>query len=146
MSSNPYRSYFETQVRTAPPEKIMIMLYDGAIRFLRQARKAEEEGDRAGRLANVSRAVAIITELSNTLDHEKGGEVAENLDALYWFMIRELTRGNARKDQKPIDVSENILLDLHDGWVQALEKQQGAGAESEKDAEAPARKSMNAAI
>ncbi len=152
--SNPYRSYFENQVRTASPEKIMIMLYDGAIRFLRQARQALGQGDRAGKLKKVSRAVAIITELSNTLDHEKGGEVVENLDGLYWFMIRELTRGNVSGDQKPIDVCENILLELREGWVQAIENQQGAGVEQEnknspgyeEDAAGPVHRFLNVGI
>lgn len=150
--SNPYRNYFENQVRTASPERIMIMLYDGAIRFLRQARQALEQGDRVEKLKKVSRAVAIITELANTLDFEKGGEVAENLDGLYWFMIRELTRGNTRNDGNPIDVSENILLELREGWVQAVEKKQGGAehdesgkAEGEGDSEATPR-SMNAAV
>lgn len=150
--SNPYRNYFENQVRTASPERIMIMLYDGAIRFLRQARQAMEQGERVEKLEKVSRAVAIITELSNTLDFEKGGEVAENLDGLYWFMIRELTRGNTRNDGNPIDVSENILLELREGWVQAVEKNRGVAeqgetghAEGEDDSDATPR-SMNAAV
>lgn len=145
---NPYQNYFANQVRTASPEKIMIMLYDGAIRFLRQARQAMEEGDRVGRLKKISRVVAILTELSNTLDFEKGGEIAENLDGLYWYMIRELTSVNIRETVEPMDSAENILLELREAWVQAIAENKpetGAGAESGPREEAP-RKSMQASI
>ena len=130
---NPYQNYFENQVKTASPEQILIMLYDGAIRFLREARAAMESGDRIGRLEKKSRAVAILTELSSTLDFEKGGEIAENLDGLYWYMIRELTRPNNGDDPEPMKVSEDILMDLRDGWVQAIEKKRAGGEEAVAD-------------
>lgn len=127
---NPYQNYFENQVKTASPGQILIMLYDGAIRFLREARAAMESGDRIGRLEKTSRVVAILTELSNTLDFEKGGEIAENLDGLYWYMIRELTSANGREGTEALTVSEDILMDLRDGWVQAIEKNRAGGEEA----------------
>ncbi len=145
---NPYQNYFANQVRTASPEKIMIMLYDGAIRFLRQARQAMEEGDRVGRMKKISRVVAILTELSNTLDFEKGGEIAENLDGLYWYMIRELTSVNISETSEPMDTAENILLELREAWSQAIAENKpetGTGAECGPREEAP-RKSMQASI
>jgi flagellar protein FliS len=149
---NPYQNYFATQIQTASPEQVLIMLYDGAIRFLRQARQAAENNDRAGKLKKVSRAVAIITELSNSLDFEKGGEIAENLDGLYSYMVRELTRGNTAGDTSPIDISENILVELREAWTGAIEKNKsGVGEESAENGaygnggQAP-RKAMNAAI
>ena len=148
---NPYRNYFENQIQTASPEQVLIMMYDGAIRFLRQARQAVEQGDRVGRLEKTGRAVAIITELGNSLDFEKGGEIAENLDGLYWYMIRELTRSNTSGDSGPINVSENILVELRDAWTQAIEKNRGetdAGIQAEADTELEdvPRKLMNAVI
>lgn len=127
---NPYQNYFENQVKTASPGQILIMLYDGAIRFLREARAAMESGDRVGRLEKTSRAVAILTELSSTLDFEKGGEIAENLDGLYWYMIRELTSANGREGTEALTVSEDILMDLRDGWVQAIEKNRAGGEDA----------------
>ena len=150
--NNPYQNYFANQVQTASPEQVLIMLYDGAIRFLREARAAMESGDRIGKLEKKSRAVAILSELSNTLDFEKGGEIAENLDGLYWYMIRELTQVNADDEAKVLDVSENILLELRDAWVQAADQLRPAPeaadkAESaEQDAAGQPRKSMNAAV
>ena len=118
---NPYQNYFANQVQTASPEQILIMLYDGAIRFLRQARQAMDDEDRIGMLEKKSRAVAIITELANSLDFETGGEVAENLDGLYWYMSRELMRANGQEGAEALEASENILEELRDGWVQAIE-------------------------
>ena len=118
---NPYQNYFANQVQTASPEQILIMLYDGAIRFLRQARQAMDDEDRIGMLEKKSRAVAIITELANSLDFENGGEVAENLDGLYWYMSRELMRANGQEGAEALEASENILEELRDGWVQAIE-------------------------
>ena len=147
--NNPYQNYFANQVQTASPEQVLIMLYDGAIRFLREARAAIEDGDRVGMLQKKSRVVAILTELSNTLDFEKGGEIAENLDGLYWYMIRELTKANTDDGSEAINVSENILLELRDGWVQAIEKNRPETEErASADAETPAppKKRLNAAI
>ena len=127
---NPYQNYFANQVQTASPEQVLIMLYDGAVRFLREARAAIENSDRVGMLQKKSRVVAILTELSSTLDFEKGGEIAENLDGLYWYMIRELTSANTRDNAEALNVSENILLELRDGWVQAIEKSRAGGEDA----------------
>ncbi|MBU1233932.1 MAG: flagellar export chaperone FliS, partial [Proteobacteria bacterium] len=89
---NPYMNQYQNnQIQTASPEKILIMLYDGAIRFTRQAMQAMDAGDKAVQGERISRAMAIVCEFSNTLDHEIGGEIAADLDALYSFMTRELT-------------------------------------------------------
>ncbi len=120
--------YQQNQVQTASPEQILIQLYEGAIRFLKQAKQALEDGERITKLEKVSRGMAIITELSNTLDFETGGEIAENLDALYAFMTRELTRSNTENDPQALQTVIDLLSDLHEGWVQAVEI-----AKSERD-------------
>ncbi|MBA2882666.1 flagellar protein FliS [Desulfosalsimonas propionicica] len=150
--NNPYQNYFANQIQTASPEQVLVMLYDGAIRFLRQARQALENGDRVGKLKKISRTVAILTELSNSLDFEKGGEIAENLDGLYAYMVRELTRPNAEDEFKAMEVSENILLELRGAWAEAIEKnrskeeQSPAAAYGDSSDAEPPRKSMNAAV
>lgn len=144
---NPYlNNYQENQVKTASPEQILIMLYDGAIRFLRQAKVALENGERVVKLEKISRVVAILTELSNTIDFEKGGEIAENLDGLYWYMVRELTRVNVDDEMEPMNVAEDILLELREGWVQAIEQNRPNSGEEEAAAADAPRKRMNAAI
>lgn len=119
--TNGFNKYMSTQVTTASPEQILIQLYGGAIRFVRQAQESMATGERVRKLEGISRAMAIISELANTLDHEIGGEIAENLDALYHFMIRELTQANLDNDAKKLKVVEELLTDLRETWIEAIE-------------------------
>lgn len=113
--------YQQNQIDTASREQILIMLYDGAIRFCRQALDAMESGNDKLKREKISRALAIVTEFSNTLDREIGGEIAENLDALYHFMIRELTSANLQNDSEKITVVTGLLCELRETWMQAIE-------------------------
>ncbi len=116
---NPYmHQYRQNQVQTASREQILIMLYDGAIRFVGQARQTETSD---GRREPISRAMAIIIELSDTLDRKIGGEMAENLDALYNFMIHSLTQANLKKEVEPLEIVEKLLKDLRATWSEAIE-------------------------
>ena len=126
--------YQQNQIYTATPEQILIMLYDGAIRFIRQAMMAEEQGNLAYKLERISKTMAIIIEFSNTLDHKIGGQIAEDLDGLYQFMIRELN--GARKDTtgKKLKTVEGLLVDLRDTWSQAVDINR---QEQEKTSSAP---------
>ncbi len=115
------QQYQQNQILSASPEQILVMLYDGAIRFVRQAVAGIENNDLTAKLEGISRCMAIITEFANTLDHEIGGEIAENLDGLYSFMIRELTQANLKNDVDKLRVVEGLLLDLRETWVSAIE-------------------------
>jgi flagellar protein FliS len=83
--------YQQNQVMTASKEQILIMLYDGAIRFCQHAINASEAGNNIEKLSRISKVFAIIAEFSNSLNHDIGGEIAADLDGLYQFMMRELT-------------------------------------------------------
>jgi flagellar secretion chaperone FliS len=113
--------YQQNLIYTATPEQILIMLYDGAIRFTRQAMIAEEQGNQIHKLERISKTMAIIVEFSNTLNHDIGGEIAANLDGLYQFMIRELNA--ARKDTtgEKLKTVEGLLVDLRETWGQAID-------------------------
>lgn len=113
--------YHENQILTASREQILIMLYDGAIRFCRQAMAANTAGNRVLRLEKTGKVLAIVTEFSNSLNHEIGGEIAENLDALYHFMIRELTEARKSDTNDHLESVEKLLLDLRQTWVEAIE-------------------------
>ena len=113
--------YRNNQIETASPEKILIMLYDGAIQFTRQAMQGIDTGDKILQAEKISRIMAIICEFSNSLDHEIGGEIAADLDALYGFMTRELTRANLTGDRKALEVVEKLLLELRETWVEAAD-------------------------
>lgn len=115
------QQYQQNQILSASPEQILVMLYDGAIRFTRQAMIGIDDGRSSVKVEGISRAMAIITEFANTLDHEVGGEIAANLDGLYCFMIRELTQANLNDDIEKLKVVEGMLVDLRQTWVEAIE-------------------------
>lgn len=116
------QKYKQTSVQSASPEKLLLMLYEGAIRFVKQAMIAIDGKDIAGRGMNIGRAFDIINELNNTLNHEVGGEVAANLEQLYMFISEQLTKSNATGQKKPLEDALRILETLHSGWVEAIEK------------------------
>ncbi|NOY13702.1 MAG: flagellar export chaperone FliS [Deltaproteobacteria bacterium] len=113
--------YQNNQVTTASPEQVLIMLYDGAIRFVRQAKSAIVDGRLGDKATAIGKAIAIITEFSNTLDYEVGGEIAQDLNRLYDFMVRELSAVNARNQPERLDPVEKILQELRDAFVAAAE-------------------------
>lgn len=113
--------YQNNQILNASPEQILILLYDGSIRFCRQAIHAMDEGQHKVQAEKISRAMAIVCEFANTLNHEVGGNIASDLDALYGFMTRELTRANLQNDRKALETVEDLLMGLRSTWVEAIE-------------------------
>lgn len=112
--------YKNNQVTTASPEQIMIMLYDGAIRFLAQAMQGIEDGNIEQKNHGIQKAMAIVMEFRNTLDHDIGGEIAANLDALYDYMIREMIQANIKKDLQILRKVHSMLSELRDTWKEAI--------------------------
>jgi len=95
-------AYRDGAVLTASPAKLVVLLYDGAGRFLRQAAAAMEAGDAVTASARLQRAEAIISELYVTLDHEKGGEIAARLEAIYLFWRRHLDAARVEQDPRKV--------------------------------------------
>ncbi|MBO9666600.1 MAG: flagellar export chaperone FliS [Bdellovibrio sp.] len=122
MNKNAYQKYKTTSVQSASREKILLMLYEGAIKFTKLAIKAIEEKKIADRGMNIGRAFDIIMELNNTLDHKVGGEIASQLEQLYMFMMEQYTQANIKGDAAPLHANLKLLNTLYDGWVQAVEK------------------------
>lgn len=118
---NPYlKQYQQTQVQTASPEKLLIMLYDGAIQFLNKARMAMQNKDIEGTHNNILGAQRIISEFMNTLDLKLGGEVAQNLYNLYEYLHYRLVQANIKKDIEMVDEVLVHLKDLKQTWEQAI--------------------------
>jgi flagellar protein FliS len=112
-------AYTEASVMSATPEQLVVMLYDGAIRFMHQGAVALEGGHRDVARVRLYRAESIINELKQSLNMEEGGEIAQNLRALYlWAKERLLT---ALTDQNPAMVREisEQLRDLRGSWAEA---------------------------
>lgn len=117
-----YQKYKTTSVQSASREKLLLMLYEGAIRFIKQAILAVDKKDIAGRGMNIGRAYDIVVELSNTLNFEAGGDLAKNLEQLYMFITEQLTKANVKNDKKPLEDALKIMETLYSGWVGAVEK------------------------
>ena len=117
-------AYNRGQVGSADPLRIVVLLYEGAIRFLGQAK--ERFDDPATRGMALGRAHRIVSELLAALDYEKGGEIATNLDSIYHYLLDEITRANVECSPKNLDRMCEILRDLLSGWT-SIEKTARAG-------------------
>ncbi len=112
------QQYLQTQVRSSTPLELVVMLYDGALRASATAADAMLRRDIPTRRTAVSRTMAIIGELQSTLDMDKGGAVAAELDRLYSWMMSQLADATVRQDAKPIQDVHKTLAILRDGWHQ----------------------------
>jgi flagellar protein FliS len=115
------RKYLETQVKTASKEQLLLMLYDGAIRFAEQAKEKIEEKDYERMHNLLLRAQRIIMELMSTLNKKVGEEIYKSLMGLYGFIQLRLMRANLRRDKKCLEEALQILKHLRETWALAIE-------------------------
>ena len=108
--------YKETSITTQSKEKLVVMLYDGAIKFLKCAVRAIDENDFESRNTDVQKAMKIIEELNIVLDMEVGGDIALNLRKLYNFMLNHLNQANIKNDKSMIEEVVAMLETLNEGW------------------------------
>jgi len=108
--------YRETTVATQNKGRLIVMLYDGAIRFLKQAVRDLEAKDHMGKGRNIQKALDILYELNTVLNMDDGGKVAGNLRSLYNFMTRHLTQANIKGDPQMLREVIAILEELNQGW------------------------------
>ena len=120
--------YRKNAVNGASPLQLVIMLYDGALRFMEAGKHAMKLRDLQGQNENLQRAQRIVLELTACLDLAQGGEIAKNLLALYTYVVNELVNANIQDDPHAIDRCSKILSDLRSSWV-AIDQ----GIEAQKD-------------
>ncbi|MGE4553622.1 MAG: flagellar export chaperone FliS, partial [Desulfovibrionaceae bacterium] len=113
-------AYFATQIATTTQGQLLLMLYDGAIKFLKQARVKIEERNYAQKGILISKAIDIISELNQSLNKEKGGRIAENLNSLYMFCSMQLAKANIRMNVKMVDEVINILQSLRQAYAEIV--------------------------
>ncbi|MEQ8171630.1 MAG: flagellar export chaperone FliS [Candidatus Eremiobacterota bacterium] len=123
--ANPYAEYKRTQVETSSPEKLVVMLYDGAIKFLIQAKikmnRKEKDRKQIEEISySLKRAKAIINELAITLDMKQGGEMAKNLLFLYEFMLNQLVTADIDMDIAPVDRVIGMIKELREAWLEVI--------------------------
>ena len=135
----------ETGITSASPHKLIIMLYDGALAALLKAKTNMAAGNVPVKGKAISQAITIIANgLRVSLDMNAGGEVAEQLDALYEYMSRRLFEANLKNDAGIVDEVHGLLSDLRSAWVEIGAKVENAQA-IPTAAPAPAARTLNLA-
>lgn len=112
------QGYRRTQSHTSSPLELVVMLYDGAIRFLGDAEAALVRHDRAASANAISRTMAIVIELQCTLDLDRGGSVASELDRLYDYVRDRLLDASRDQDAGAVGDAQRVLRHLADAWRQ----------------------------
>jgi flagellar protein FliS len=110
-------AYQQQSIMTAPPERLVVMLYDGAIRFFFQAAAALREDARATAFDRLDRGEAIVDHLLATLDMS-AGEIADRLQGIYVFCKRLLLEARLERDAGKVDLVRGYLSDLREAWAQ----------------------------
>jgi flagellar protein FliS len=141
---NAHAAYQSVQVTTTDRGRLLLMMYEGAIKFLKQAKSGLETNDIAKFCRFLSKAQAIIAELMNTLDFEKGGTIARDLDRLYDFMLFYLTEANLYRDPKRISKVISLIDTIYSAYKEIIEGNKAQAAaptpeESDKVGEAVRR-------
>ena len=121
------QTYRNLSIETAGPARIVLMLFEGADRFLGQALAGFEQNTLAARnaaiTANLLKAQGIVRELRRCLNLDAGGELAQTLCRLYTFMDGQLNQANLRKDTAPILLTRELLGKIRDGWAGMMQGQ-----------------------
>jgi flagellar protein FliS len=111
--------YRETEVLTATPGQLVVLLYDHLLLSLRRARSAMEARELEVLSEHLEKSRNVLTELLVTLDRERGGEVAANLGALYSFLLGELVQVGIRGDVSRLDRVAHMIGELRDAFAHA---------------------------
>ncbi|MBX3096556.1 MAG: flagellar export chaperone FliS [Fimbriimonadaceae bacterium] len=124
-SSTQHDQYRQSAINGASPLQLIVMLYDGALRFMNAGLTAMRQENRFEQNEKLTRAQRIVAELMSCLDMEKGGEVAQNLMALYSYTYDQLVQGNLQDDEQAVLRAQRVMSDLRGSWV-ALDKESKA--------------------
>jgi flagellar protein FliS len=129
MNPNPINAYRQTRVKTASQGKLIVMLYDEAIRQIDIAKQLLQEKSLAYDRVNeaIGKTQDIVTELTVSLDLENGGEIAQNLFRLYRFFNEQLVTANFKKDAQSLENVRSFMVELRDAWKEVADK--GSGPE-----------------
>ncbi len=124
------KAYLATQVTTTTQGDLLIMLYDAAIKFLKQAMVKMEEKNYAEKGILISRAIDIIAELANCLNKEKGGDLSAHLSQIYFFCSTQLAKANLKMSPAMLQEVINILSGLRSAYAQIVPGQEDAAPAS----------------
>lgn len=129
-NNNPYAQYKNTQIQTATPGQLILLLYEGGIKFCKLAKTSIEEKNIMNANNYIIKAQDIVSELMNSLDMKSGIEIANNLYSLYDYMLSKLIDANLKKDATDIDEVQKLLEELRDSWKIAIKNTGGVKGNS----------------
>jgi flagellar secretion chaperone FliS len=112
------QAYIQTQVNSRSPLELVVLLYEGLIRFTGEARGAIERGDLTAKRTSMSRALAVLSELQSTLNMPEGGELAQSLDGLYTYINGRLLDASMQNDVSPLDETIKLANTLREAWIE----------------------------
>jgi len=135
---NAAKAYLTTQVSTASQGDLLVMLYDTAIKHLRQSIEKMRAGDMAGKGILITKAITIVSELQECLNKERGGEIAQNLFHLYLFCNTRLLMANLKVKPEIVEEVITILSGLRGAFAQILPSQKGVATLTQPGSTAPA--------
>lgn len=118
MQRNPYAEYRNSQVMTASPAELTLMLYDGAIKFVNIAHDAIDKGEIEKANKNIQKASNIIEELQSTLNHKY--PIWEDFDNVYKYIRDRLLWANMRKDNEILDEAKDAISQMRDTWKEVM--------------------------
>lgn len=121
---SPYKNYIKQEVEGATKGKLVLLLYDGAIKFMRVAQKSIDDGNIQESHNNIMKAQNIIYELMSTLNMD-AGEISKNLMRLYDFMIWQLVEANKEKDKEKVESVIKLMASLREAWKDVVAKEEG---------------------
>lgn len=111
-----YNSYQQNSVAVESPARLVEMLYEGILRFSSMAKRCIDSGDIEKKIYYINRTTDIFVELLNSLDYEKGGQVAHYLTGLYTHQIKLLTQANMENSKEKIDIVIKVTKGLLEAW------------------------------
>jgi len=118
-----YDAYTNSRVNTISKVGLVVMLYEGAIKFLSLAVHSIKEKQFYEKAQNINKSLKIIEELQNSLNFEQGGEISENLNKLYVFFLKEISTAGMKNNQQSLNKVINLLSEMKQSW-EKVENQQ----------------------
>ena len=114
--------YKKTVLATTDRVQIILMLYEGILNHIKIAKQKVERGDVLTKGTHLSKATLIVTELSNILDMEKGGEISQSLRSLYNYVVQRLIYANLNNDLTALEEAEKVIGTIKDGWKEMMKE------------------------
>ena len=132
MYNNGAQAYRKTNVITADPKRLVIMCYEEAIDNLKIGKQRISQKDYEGKCRAFIKAQDIVNELLCSIDFEKGGSIAKNLESLYIYMQKRIMHADLNKDIRAVDEVIEMLNELKSAWEEAFYKQGNNNIQSEE--------------